>query len=348
MGEGGEALRGECLTSDPVRALLTQLIDYAGLYPPAKLDMPATVSNYARYRAGEDAWMLGRLIIPVARLDELEEAALTAMRQSAADETGPWSISAVTAPAGSVELESDIARIDAFNNKHEDDDDNLAVIDAIELKADNVAAIDSALDRIGPHFPFFEIPLASDPKPLIEAMAGEGCGAKVRTGGASADAIPSAAQVAHFIHCCASAGVSFKATAGMHHPLPHPLPLGEGRVRAGTEGNADSSAPSPQPSPKGSGSFEHGFLNVFIAAGLALTDELSERDIRAILEEQSIDAFAVDEGAIRWRNHALRSENIQDVREEFAVSFGSCSFDEPREDLRNLGLLEPLAAQARD
>ena len=306
------------MTSPPIHALMARLIDYAGLFPPAKLDMAATVSNYARYRAGDDAWMLGRLIVPASRLDEFEQEALTALRQSAADETGPWSISALTAAAGSAELEADIARIDAFNQKHEDDDDNLAVIDAIELKADTPGVIDSALDQIGPHFAFFEIPLTSDPKPMIETMAGEGCGAKVRTGGVTADVIPTSAQLAHFIHCCAAAGVSFKATAGMHHPLRHHA----------AALNAD----------------EHGFLNVFIASALALTDELSERDIKAILEEQSIDAFAIDEDAIRWRNHMLRSENIQDVREEFAVSFGSCSFDEPREDLRNLGLLQPLAA----
>jgi hypothetical protein len=300
---------------------MARLIDYAGLFPPAKLDMATAVSNYARYLAGEDSWMLGRLIVPAARLDEFEQEAQAAMRQSAADETGPWSISALVAAAGSAELEADIARVDAFNQKHEDDDDNLAVIDAIELKADTPGAIDSALDQIGPHFAFFEVPLTSDPKPLIEAMAGEGCGAKVRCGGVTADAIPSSAQLAHFIHCCAAAGVSFKATAGMHHPLRH---------RAETL-NAD----------------EHGFLNVFIASALALTDELSERDIKAILEEQSLDAFTIDEEAIRWRNHALRSENIQDVREEFAVSFGSCSFDEPREELRSLGVLESASVARR-
>jgi hypothetical protein len=302
---------------DSTRALLTRLIDYAGLFPPAKLDMTATVSNYARYREAEDAWMLSRLVVPADRLDEFELAAQTALRQSAADESGPWPISALAAAAGSAELEADIARIDAFNQKHEDDDDNLAIIDAIELKADSAGAIDTALDQIGPHFAFFEIPLTADPKPLIEAMAGEGCGAKVRTGGVMADAIPSPAQLAHFIHCCAAAGVSFKATAGMHHPLRHHSAV----VKAE----------------------EHGFLNVFIAAALALTDELSERDIRALLEEQSLDAFAFDEDAIRWRDHVLRTENIQDVREEFATSFGSCSFDEPREALRHLALLEPLA-----
>jgi hypothetical protein len=43
----------------PVRALLEGLIDYAGLFPPAKLDMRPAVENYAAYLAGPDAWALG-------------------------------------------------------------------------------------------------------------------------------------------------------------------------------------------------------------------------------------------------------------------------------------------------
>ena len=39
-----------------IRALLTGSIDYAGLFPPAGLDMASAVENYARYRAGPDAW----------------------------------------------------------------------------------------------------------------------------------------------------------------------------------------------------------------------------------------------------------------------------------------------------
>src|SRR5688500_1293567 len=47
-----------------LRALLDGLIDYAGLFPPATLDMQAAVARYARYRAGERAWMLGRFVVP--------------------------------------------------------------------------------------------------------------------------------------------------------------------------------------------------------------------------------------------------------------------------------------------
>src|SRR5579864_8648942 len=56
-----------------VRALLQGAIDYAGLFPPAGLDLEATVRNYAKYRAGRDAWALGRLVLPAVRLAEFAD-----------------------------------------------------------------------------------------------------------------------------------------------------------------------------------------------------------------------------------------------------------------------------------
>lgn len=55
-------------------ALLENLIDYAGLFPPAGLSMQAAVRNYAAYRAGPHAWMLGRFVVPLSRLDEFRAA----------------------------------------------------------------------------------------------------------------------------------------------------------------------------------------------------------------------------------------------------------------------------------
>ena len=55
-----------------LRDLLSGLIDYAGLFPPAALDMPAAAREYAEYRESEYRWALGRFVIPVARLDEFE------------------------------------------------------------------------------------------------------------------------------------------------------------------------------------------------------------------------------------------------------------------------------------
>ena len=58
-----------------LRALLSHLIDYAGLFPPASLPLEAAVSCYQRYSAGPHSWMLGKFVIPAAQMGSLEHRA---------------------------------------------------------------------------------------------------------------------------------------------------------------------------------------------------------------------------------------------------------------------------------
>ncbi|TVQ51677.1 MAG: hypothetical protein EA377_11935 [Phycisphaerales bacterium] len=300
-------------TRESLQSLLHHLIDYAGLFPPAKLDMPTTVQNYASFLKTEDAWMLGRLILPIARLDEFDEHAADLLPRD--PEGDPWTISGITSPAVEHEaMMQDLDRITLFNEKHEDAANGLAKIDVIELKANTPEDIDRALDVIQPEvFPFVEFPISEDPRGLIATLAGGDAGAKVRTGGVTADLYPAPEHVARFIAACAGSDVPFKATAGLHHPL---------RQYSETVQTK-----------------EFGFLNVFVAGCLAMAHELDVDVIQQILETESLDVFKIEDDRINWRGHILSAEEIDELREDFATSFGSCSFDEPREDLRALKLL---------
>ena len=53
-----------------LRALLSEVVDYAGLFPPAALPLPAVIKNYEEYVPSENNWMLARLILPADRLSE--------------------------------------------------------------------------------------------------------------------------------------------------------------------------------------------------------------------------------------------------------------------------------------
>jgi hypothetical protein len=55
---------------DSLRALLANLIDYAGLYPPAGLGLPAVLENYEAYLGSPESWMLNRLVLPAAMLPQ--------------------------------------------------------------------------------------------------------------------------------------------------------------------------------------------------------------------------------------------------------------------------------------
>ncbi|CAA9512535.1 MAG: hypothetical protein AVDCRST_MAG85-2421 [uncultured Solirubrobacteraceae bacterium] len=181
--------------------LLERLIDDAGLFPPARKAMVAAVADHRAARAGEHAWLLGRLLCPVSRLDELVAA-------------GPdpdWRLGAVVDAA---DWRAAFAAVAAY--------DGPGTIDAIELKlpGEPVATVlDEAPEGIDV---FVEVPVA-DTRAMttaLEDLAADGrAGAKIRCGGVTADAFPSDASVAAFVTQCARLGLRFKATAGLHHPF---------------------------------------------------------------------------------------------------------------------------------
>jgi hypothetical protein len=146
---------------------------------------------------------------------------------------------------------------------------------------------------------------------MIPELKRRGLRAKIRTGGITEDAFPTPESVAAFIRACRSNGVAFKATAGLHHPLRCVKPLTyEPNAAVGTM---------------------HGFLNVFLAA--AMVD-----DAEAILGETDPRAFTFDDDGVSWRERRVSVEELVEMR-KFAISFGSCSFEEPISDLKELGWL---------
>jgi hypothetical protein len=57
----------------------------------------------------------------------------------------------------------------------------------------------------------------------------------------------------------------------------------------------------------------------------------------AILGDDDPSHFEFDDAGLRWRDFQVTTEQVVKGREGRMVSFGSCSFDEPRDDLRALG-----------
>lgn len=290
-----------------IQALLAGLIDYAGLFPPAALDTQLAVRNYAAYRQGGYAWMLGRFIAPVARLDEFEKAAADHLRQ----DSEPWLLSAL----GGGDLKSDLEKITGFNERNS----GRAVIDTVEIKAERAADIEHAMEMMPATLtPYFEIPIAHDPGDLIKLISALGARAKIRTGGVTAESFPSSLKLASFIKICADEDAPFKATAGLHHPL-------RSVNRLTYEPDSESA-------------LMHGFLNVFLAAAFAQNGMSIERLVE-LLEERSLEAFQFDNGSVTWRGEMIVRGQLRNARSLLAIAFGSCSFEEPIEDLKRIGLL---------
>ena len=294
------------MTSTTLRTLLHSLVDYAGLFPPAALDMHAAVHEYAHHRAGEHAWMLGHFILPVSRLDEFA-VSHAALGSSPVGDV--WRLSALPGP----DLDATLTTIAAFNTS------TAAVVDTIELKVDTVPDLAAALAKIPATLTaYVELPIDDDLARRLAVLSAAGARAKVRTGGVTEGAFPASHSLARFIQACADAAVPFKATAGLHHPL-------RGDYRLTYEAG----------SPHG---MMFGFLNVFLAAAFARAG-LTLKELALLLEEKDADSFQFTETSASWRGKTVSRTEISAVRHHVALSFGSCSFQEPVDDLRSLGLL---------
>lgn len=290
-----------------LHALVAHLVDYAGLFPPAALPMRDAVASYAAHLEAPEAWMLGRFVVPATRLTELAEEATPALNGREAT----WHLAALAGP----DVDEDMARIREFNAAHR----GRLVVDVVETKTTSPAAVESAASAVGAGITLYaELPVADDPRPLLEAARAMRVRAKVRTGGLTADAFPTAAQVARFIVRCAELGVPWKATAGLHHPL-----------RAEHRLTYDADAP------RGT---MFGFINVFAAGAFALAG-MRESALVRLLEERDPSALEFGDGVLRWRGHDISLDQLAEARASFAIAFGSCSFREPVDDLHQLALL---------
>jgi hypothetical protein len=300
-----------------MRSLLDGIVDYAGLFPPAGLTMLPAVRNYSAYRAGADAWALGRFVVPVGRLEEFEAASQALLPEG---DAAPWRLAALGAP--DADPHATVDRILAFNARHAGDDAlGRAVIDALEIRAsstDDVAAIADALHAAsGGLRTYVEVPLSGDPRLVLDSVRIHELRAKVRTGGVTPDLFPSPDALLRFIAHCAMIHLPFKATAGLHHPLRAEYPLTyEPDCASGTM---------------------YGYLNVFLAAAFLRAELPNDRALE-LLAERDASSLQFDDAGVTWRGHHLSTEQVAATR-AFAISFGSCSFTEPLSDARALGLL---------
>lgn len=295
----------------PIRTLLTGTIDYAGLFPPASLEMTAAVAEYAEHRNSGDSWALGRFVLPAARLDEFHTSSEAHLPREGARS---WALSALL---GS-DLEEDISRIEAFNERHRDARLGAVLVDTVELKTHTTRDVARASELLDRRFDtYMEIPVAEDPAELVDAISRTTAKAKIRTGGVTPDAFPVGAQVARFLQRCVASSVSFKATAGLHHSWRDEYRL--------------TYAPD---APK---ALMFGFLNMLLGTA-AVHASLSTGDVVALLEERDPLAARFDADGVCWQRHVLSHAVLARARASM-ISFGSCSFREPIGDLRESHLL---------
>lgn len=284
----------------PVSAtsLMAGVVDYAGLFPPAALSMRDALTEYAAAAQREDALLLGRFVVPAARIAEL--------REHAGIVPSPLHLSALVTDRS----ESDIAAV-----KH--CDGVSLIVDALECKAKDLGGIDwlaDATDGSGLDI-YVELDPSADLTQWFDRLAARKLRAKIRTGGTTAAAFPTPAAIARFMKTAIDAHVPFKATAGLHHAV-------RGNYRLTYQPDAPEAV-------------MYGYLNVLLAAA-ALRAGRSSDAAEQVLQLTDRSTLHFDHERIRWGAFEWPVSVLQTTRTDDLIGFGSCSISEPAEEIRAL------------
>jgi hypothetical protein len=304
--------------SPAISRLLSNSIDYAGLFPPASLPLSETVELFKRYLHGRESWIISSIVLPIDRLDEVGGSLdgtpfhLTAIPRRTED-SHEW--------LG--RLQEDCSHLRSFLATHPQ-----VAIQALEIplpKSSTASEIAKQVEEL--------VPLVNEHRVFVELPPGESSfrdelaatiaalqrhrfslwGIKLRMGGTVPDAFPSVALVADVLATVRDNQVPIKFTAGLHHPLRH----------------WDNQL----------GVYMHGFINVLMAAMFAHACRLPPKNIETILADERSKDFVFNGNVARWLDLPIRTELIEDLR-RLVVGFGSCSVNEPLDDLRTLGWVD--------
>ena len=304
------------MPADSLRALLAHSIDYAGMFPPCSLGLEAALRNQAAYVRSPHAWMLGAFVLSTEQFDATKQLL------SQFDAQHPLRVAALGPKAASADaffeaLDETEAAIRSLS-RHNVDLISISHLEMFLPHDVDVTSLQEATSILGDLAVFWEAP-PDTAEQTIALLAGFNSdadsptfGYKLRAGGVTADAFPTSMQIAKALVTPATHQLPIKFTAGLHHPLR------QYRQEVQTK--------------------MHGFLNVLGAAVLAAEHRWDTNQTALMLEDENVDSFSFTDDFFAWREWRIDTKRLQ-YRRRFVVSFGSCSFDEPREDLRALGIL---------
>ncbi|TYB49017.1 hypothetical protein [Actinomadura chibensis] len=268
-----------------VPAFALALCDDAAVFPPGLAPLADAVPAHRAHRAAPYAGIVGPLVLPATALDDLYPLL----------HGDPLEVS-ITAPGGPCEAAKALATAAELPL----DVRGLEVAVPAGMGADEFFRLLGDVDA-----PLFvEVPRDDRRPSIIAAVAALGHRAKFRTGGVKAHLYPGPDELAAAIKAAVDAGVPFKATAGLHHPVRNTDPE--------------------------TGFHQHGFLNLLLATDAAIIGRPSG-DLAAILADR-------DARAVADRVAALGDDRTAAVRARF-LSFGTCSITDPLTELADLGLI---------
>ena len=331
---------------ESLRTFMNGLVDYAGLFPPADLPLDKAINEYFEQLKSDNSAMLSRFIIPISKLNDLDDfiplfSDVGSLRLSVLGGGGKTDDEYLS------KIKQNITNINEYRGKHSDK----IQIDVIECKMATNSPSKSTMqeattllneNELTHYHEFTELPdvginysTNEDESswdevivPTVELISKmKGAGVKLRCGGVVKEAFPSVEQVAAMIQTCVLAKAPMKFTAGLHHPIRH---------------FADEYD-----------EFMHGFINTF-GAGIFATTFPTPKNLQEkyrmftllshMIDDQNAENFSFTNDSMIWKvrddrdtEFEIDTEKIEKVREKGMISYGSCSFQDPIDDLTQLG-----------
>lgn len=318
-------------------ALLGGSIDYAGTFPPAALSLEKALQRASRwYREGKHPWLMNKVILPVAEIKKLNPGFLF----DQGSDGSPLLLAALGTPCQSGQennpsefyktVEWDLRELRRCRERGYYSSCRQEVISYETKLPTTVTALKSSTkiyDFVSPVLERTSHLTSSSIRDLFFEVSWDGDwessilytidslvqwldenddldlipGLKFRTGGAY---VPTAAQLATAVSKVTSHGLRFKATQGLHAAVTHDK--------------------------------DFGFVNLFAAINFAQgygPEEFGTQNIEACLSELEPKNFKFEKDRFSWREFSMTCEEIEVARRSHGATFGSCSLDEPDQDL---------------
>ncbi len=306
---------------------MNKLLDYAGLFPPAKLPLYESLVNYSSYTKHKQNGWLGKFILPINKINECIE--IMTKQNVFNNVENKLEFSIILNSCEKFNDLNDFIKNDLLLiKKMEKNLSTQVTIDSIELyppkevyQPNKVTLFSNMLEIVNEAFhseknitaKFIEVPFSENINEYIDLIAkyniknSDKIFVKLRTGGVTPEHIPSAYHIAQAIRLCAEQQIPLKATAGLHVPVPNDNPEVGARL--------------------------HGFFNIFSCLLLCYSKLLTITEMEHIITDYSYSDFYFTQTGLTVGNKFISNENMSELRNSFIKSFGTCSFLEPIEHL---------------
>ena len=285
----------------PLQELFANWIDYAGSFPPASLPTDQVATQLISALNSQHNWFVNRVVL---NYDEILTFDSTLAASHSLDSSRRIPLCAVVGEQWQVAM----TRLNEI---------------APELRATQVTAIEGKwtesnlppelLENHNGSTIYVELPIDDELENRLRFLRDAKLCAKLRAGGTRSELFPAVKAVVEFLSGCRRIGLPYKLTAGLHH-----LWADQYCMTYATD------------SPK---TIMHGFLQVALAA-LALETDANSIDVATeILKSTSAAHVSITSTGIGWRDQSWSLADFQSLRQNRLHAIGSCSIDEPLDEL---------------